>query len=228
MWFQDFPMCSAWFSHGFPLDFPWSAYCFRIVLYGGFRRMFDGFHWFLYGFPKYFLWFHLYGFPMMCLVFSYGFSAVSQCDQNRYQTDAHLKVLAARATCGPFRVDCFPNVSIGFPVVAVLFFYGVSMYFRFVIVSVIMVFYGIPMIHVCFFRGFRVFLIVPHGFHLVFPWISYGWLIVSELFCMAVSYVCSMVFYGFCTVFLIFTMVSVWFPYDVPFLFIWFFYGTTM
>ena len=38
---------------------------------------------------------------------------------NRCQTDAHLNVLAAQATCGLFMLDCFPNVSIGFPVVCV-------------------------------------------------------------------------------------------------------------
>ena len=64
---------------------------------------------------------------------------------NRCQTDAHLNVLAARATCGPFRVHCFLNVSIGFSVIAVWFVLRILIYSK-VCCSFYMAFHGIPII----------------------------------------------------------------------------------
>ena len=146
--FSKFPYAVLWYSYDLPTVFSVvsrRSYVFRMV-----------FTWFSFGFPMvgllfqncfvwrfptYVRWFSMvsvrfsYVFPLVSVWFSYDalfificFSTVPQCNQNRCQTDAHLNVLAAQATCGPFRVDCFPNVSNGFPMVAVWFFYGVSMY----------------------------------------------------------------------------------------------------
>ena len=59
-----FPMVLGWFSYGFPMVFPWFSHGFRMV-----------FLWFSYGFPMVFGWFS-YGFPMVFPWFSDGFPMV--------------------------------------------------------------------------------------------------------------------------------------------------------
>ena len=106
-------------------------------------------------------------------------------------------------------------VSLMFLLVFLWIAYGVPKEFlcilRFFIVSV-----WCSMVFLRFACGFPDFLWFPgfsyvfcmgftwfsFGFPMVSIWISHGWLIVPELFGMAVSYVCPMGFYDFCTVFL--------------------------